>query len=60
MSYFIAYVLIFYFLFTNINFSKINECSFCNKITQDFAEIWEIFENFEAKTKTEDAGFLKK
>ena len=41
-------------------FSKTNNCSFCNKTTQDFAEFWEIWVNFKAKTKTEDEGILKK
>ena len=41
-------------------FSKTNNCSFCNKTTQDFAEFWEISGNFKAKTKTEDEGILKK
>ena len=31
-----------------------------NKTTQDFAEFWEIWGNFKAKTKTEDEGILKK
>ena len=41
-------------------FSGTNNCSFCNKTTQDFAEFWEIWENFKAKTKTEDEGILRK
>ena len=41
-------------------FSKTNNCSFCNKTTQDFAEFWEIWVNFKAKTKTEDEGILRK
>ena len=40
--------------------SKTNNCSFCNKTTQDFAEFWEIWVNFKAKTKTEDEGILRK
>ena len=41
-------------------FSKTNNCSFCNETTQDFAEFWEIWRNFKAKTKTEDEGILRK
>ena len=41
-------------------FSKTNNCSFCNKTTQDFAKFWEIWGNFKAKRKTEDEGILKK
>ena len=41
-------------------FSKTNNCSFCNKTTQDFAEFWEIWVNFKAKTKTEDERILRK
>ena len=33
---------------------------FYNKTTQDSAEFWEISGNFNAKTKTEDEGILKK
>ena len=35
-------------------------CSFCNKTTKDFAELWKVCRNFKAKTKTEDEGILKK
>ena len=41
-------------------FSKTNNCSFCNKTTQDFAEFREIWVNFKPKTKTEDEGILRK
>ena len=41
-------------------FYKTNNCSFRNKTTQDFAEFWEIWVNFKAKTKTEDEGILRK
>ena len=41
-------------------FFKTNNCFFCNKITQDFAEFWETWGNFKAKTKTEDEGILRK
>ena len=41
-------------------FFKTNNCPFCNKTTQDFAEFWEISGNFKAKTKTVDEGLLKK
>ena len=41
-------------------FFKTNNWSFCNKTTQDFAEFWVIWENFKAKTKTEDEGILRK
>ena len=41
-------------------FFKTNNCPFCNKTTQDFAEFGEICGNLKAKTKTEDEGILKK
>ena len=39
---------------------KTNNCPFCNKTTQDFAEFGEICGNLKAKTKTEDEGVLIK
>ena len=60
ISSFVAYVLIFFFVITNKSISKTNNCPFSNKITQDFAEFWEICGSFKAKIKTEVEGILKR
>ena len=59
-SSYVTYALIFWFISQKSWSSKTNNCSFCNKTTQDFAEFWEIWINFKAKTKTEDEGILRK
>jgi len=40
--------------------SEIDDCPFCNKTTQDFANSGKSCGNFNAKTKMEDEGILKK